>query len=583
LTCTVLHETFSSSAARMASSITTWLLQFARFVGETRHRDSSTSPPRQRIVSFLLVLLEWILAWTTVFLFGIRYVLDYLRLRRRIHILKRHPEEWWSQQQRQQVLVPLCTLAHTRANLVQVSIQERWERLLAALVDCQKTINFSRCFEEWTDDDWVTAVHSSLTVRREASYFMYKLADAANKGYEIKSALFQERKTAIISSSSPEFEFLLSKLQKLWPRFLEFPESLVCAAIKKAQNGEDDKKNFSISLIVPVYKERVETIQQTLSHAFRNCQGDSQRIQVIIVCASFTEDNCSYDNDDNDTSICQGLQQQLCRQSSSPSSWGELKVVTLSKNPTTIQSATNNNNNNNKNSTNGGRGKTLNAGIRYAQAPIVSFLHADTLVPKGWDIQIQSALVNPKSSFFPHACAFTMGIDTSSYQPYQECDCNDDNVVEEVTKSNSTSALLGAEWLGMLRCYCGLPYGDSVLSFHKVILEYIGGYPEQPLMEDYELMDWLRIRSLLLEGREQLVLLRAQSKCSPRRWQTYGVAYTSLVNAVCIHRYRQQDATAEELFDFYYHVSSPTSISSEADDGGNRKAREDSPEKEKSA
>jgi hypothetical protein len=145
-----------------------------------------------------------------------------------------------------------------------------------------------------------------------------------------------------------------------------------------------------------------------------------------------------------------------------------------------------------------------------------------------------------KTMALPQACAFTMGIDMDSRTCWK------------------TPGLLGAQWQGILRCHCGLPYGDSVLSFTKATLEYIGGYPEQPLMEDYEVVDWMRVRSMILRDSfnnptERLVLLKGQAKCSPRRWQKFGVAYTSLVNAICIHRYRHKGISAEELFGFYYH------------------------------
>ena len=102
------------------------------------------------------------------------------------------------------------------------------------------------------------------------------------------------------------------------------------------------------------------------------------------------------------------------------------------------------------------------------------------------------------------------------------------------------------------------------LSFTRPMFDYIGGYPEQPLIEDYEVTEWLRLRSVLLSTiynsnsnsnnniisrAEHLVLLRDRAKCSPRRRQKYGVAYTSLVDALCICRYRR-NATA-----FYYHCN----------------------------
>eukprot|EP00536_Pseudo-nitzschia_multiseries_P017144 jgi/Psemu1/223918/e_gw1.1399.9.1 len=324
-----------------------------------------------------------------------------------------------------------------------------------------------------------------------------------------------------------------------------------------------------------MYKERVTDIGYTLNRAFQNCKGDPTKIQVVVVHAQSSPDDYKTHATENDTGKSllrqqlllqleqqgqrQAQKQRNCNSDIGPS-WGDLKVVTIPFGK------------------GGGRGKTLNVGAKHATAPILTFLHADTMVPVGWDQQIKQALLidDRKDDLgsltsFPHACAFTMAIDDSNITNNTAASSS------AVPSSNKEPAgLLGAEWLGVLRCHCGLPYGDSVLSFGRPMFDYMGGYPEQPLMEDYEVMDWLRLRSVLLStihknkskdsktiagdnrGAEGLVLLRDRAKCSPRRWQKYGVAYTSLVNAICIFRYRS-NTTAEDLFDFYYHCNKPAS------------------------
>jgi glycosyltransferase involved in cell wall biosynthesis len=293
---------------------------------------------------------------------------------------------------------------------------------------------------------------------------------------------------------------LIQRIKTLWPRLLPFPDSL------RRQHQQRDA--FRISVIIPMFQESIDTMRETLNHALANCRGDAYQIQVIVVCA---------DPDSSRPSTMKRLQTEL------HPSWGEFQVVALPAE----QSG-------------GGRGRTLNAGTPHSKAPVLTFLHADTLLPEGWDVTIEDALRMNETGVFVQACAFTMGIDMDG------------------ATASTTSGLRGAQWQGILRCHCGLPYGDSVLSFRKTTLEYLGGYPEQPLMEDFELMDWLRVRSMLLTGNdrkptERLVLLDAQAKCSPRRWQKYGVAYTSLVNALCIYRYRYEGVMAEDLFSFYYH------------------------------
>ncbi|KAG7371380.1 family 2 glycosyl transferase [Nitzschia inconspicua] len=498
-------------------SILTRLLQWTKHVGENH------TP-----------VVEWGLAWTTVAVFTIRYIVDYIKLNRRMAVLRRHPEQWWCHP------IPICTLAHTRAEL-NVPLIERWHRLTRALEEAVGTQRsfptkssgtitlLSKELLAWSDTEWITLVQSSLPVRREMSYIMRNLVtNDCNKA--ISMSCKTNASDGIPNDGALPFSEVIPILKRLWPRFLEFPLHI------RHPNRSNDP--FQIAVIVPMYKESIETIRKTLLCALSNCHGSPQDIQIIIVHA----DGAETTNDDG-FELCESLKNQLsmsCPKNSTTATnpalgtttWGGLEVIMLPSKSTC--------------STNGGRGRTLNAGIEHAQASILTFLHADTLVPDGWDVQIQEALFPSQSNnkndglqIFPQACAFIMGIDI------------------DATRCWETPGLLCAQWQGILRCHCGLPYGDSVLSFTKSTLEYIGRYPEQPLMEDYEVMNWLRVRSMVLRDEtntptEGLVLLKGQAKCSPRRWQKYGVAYTSLVNAVCIHRYNHLGVSAEELFDFYY-------------------------------
>ena len=656
----------SKLSSTASSSILEFLLGLTKFVGENN-----------------ISILECVLGWTTVFVFGLRYVIDYGRIRWKLYRMARqvvvkstmssiqiattrsveqlHATEFGSHDDKMEPsffsnslvceFVSLCPLARTRAEL-SVGIDERWERLRhelflasSSVLDHnhnndrvgEKDINDSNDYEKhdddvcegdgitassslsriavmtskWTDEDWVKIFHSSLAVRRETSYLMFALSSDGGLHKHDNS-------------------ILLSKLRRLWPRLLELPRSVVCDGAfdndgaKAMKTTNDDETLYNLSLIIPVYKERFSDIADTLDRAFNSCRGDPEKIQVVIAHAESSPRNTkgAGDSDVGSTESgdsCGGLllrkqlllehaqrqqrknrkqpREELGRNDENiqrPSSfWGELKVVTIPLGK------------------GGGRGKTLNIGANHATAPILTFLHVDTKVPFGWDEQIQAALLwrTPSSStgmnsieskpnqlrehdtgasdgnprVFPHACAFTMAIDKSdagnklpklpspslSYKP-----------------SNLPPGLRGAEWLGVLRCHCGLPYGDSILSFLRPMFDYMGGYPDQPLMEDYEVMDWLRLRSFLFSAmskmtakrnngnhiddgnpnqthygdyrirEEGLVLMKDRAWCSPRRWKKYGVAYTSLINAICIHRYRNMAITAEDLFDFYYHCNS---------------------------
>jgi hypothetical protein len=106
--------------------------------------------------------------------------------------------------------------------------------------------------------------------------------------------------------------------------------------------------------------------------------------------------------------------------------------------------------------------------------------------------------------------------------------------------------------LGNIRaCLFRLPYGDHILSFHAAHFRYIGGFPNQPIMEDYCMMDLLRQRAAVLP--ETLRIIPPPTgHCSVRRWQMCGVAYVTLVNALLVYRFARGGWTADEVFDYYY-------------------------------
>ena len=614
----------SASSSTISSPILGFFLRLTKFAGQNK-----------------VPILEWILAWTTVVVFGLRYLIEYARLRWKIYKVAKNVVDAVNSKSAASVsatttksgrqaqtqttgepcheadpthscpslcdCISLCPLAHTRDEL-SVVVEDRWERLHRALFlvssilghghndgghekkdginsnsdesASEPSSQIADMTKEWTDEDWIQTFRSSLTasltVRREASYLMFALSGVQQQ--------------SLLSSSPRTASIVLSKLRRLWPDFLELPRSVVDGisegAFKKSSNNTDSA--YHISLIVPMYKERITDIGDTLNRAFCNCRGDPKMIQVVVVHAE------SSPRDSNGNGGNALLRQQLLLQleqyqqqqsadqhdatNEEQSVWGELKVVTIPFGE------------------GGGRGKTLNVGAKHehATAPILTFLHADTMVPLGWDEKIKRALLLFSSSseiaeegYFPHACAFTMAIDdhkessfnrtTTSLSPSSSQSPSPSTLPTSSPSKSEPPGLLGAEWLGVLRCHCGLPYGDSVLSFSRPMFDYMGGYPEQPLMEDYEVMDWLRLRSILLstiykmtKGNskentksirgEGLVLLRDRAKCSPRRWKKYGVAYTSLVNAICIFRYHGK-AAAEDLFEFYYHCNSNSSSS----------------------
>jgi hypothetical protein len=112
-----------------------------------------------------------------------------------------------------------------------------------------------------------------------------------------------------------------------------------------------------------------------------------------------------------------------------------------------------------------------------------------------------------------------------------------------------------------------LPYGDQALSIPSVIFQYLGGFPDQCLMEDYELISLLRRRAALLpqwgvKEKEHIVIIGGTpALCSPRRWQKFGVLYVTFMNSRLVNLYASGN-TPDSIFLHYYGLPPPHRSSS---------------------
>jgi rSAM/selenodomain-associated transferase 2 len=150
-----------------------------------------------------------------------------------------------------------------------------------------------------------------------------------------------------------------------------------------------------------------------------------------------------------------------------------------------------------------GRGVQMNAGAVAATGDILLFLHADTRLPIGFDEMVRTALQQPGNV----AGAFNLRIDAS---------------------------LLSLRWVELgvnLRShFYQMPYGDQAIFLTKAVFQQIGGFPELPIMEDFEL-----IRRLKRIGR--IVTIPTPVVTSARRWLQKGVFKTTLLNQIVIIAY----------------------------------------------
>jgi rSAM/selenodomain-associated transferase 2 len=147
-----------------------------------------------------------------------------------------------------------------------------------------------------------------------------------------------------------------------------------------------------------------------------------------------------------------------------------------------------------------GRARQLNSGVDGASGSILLFLHADTILPEKFEAIIEKALEPPDVA----AGAFRLHIDAS----------------KPIFRFIEVGANLRSILLQM-------PYGDQGLFMKKKILKIAGGYPDQPIMEDFCL-----IRSLKKHGR--ICIVSAHAKTSARRWLKQGIIKTTFKNQCII-------------------------------------------------
>jgi rSAM/selenodomain-associated transferase 2 len=150
-----------------------------------------------------------------------------------------------------------------------------------------------------------------------------------------------------------------------------------------------------------------------------------------------------------------------------------------------------------------GRAAQMNAGAIAASGEILLFLHADTRLPTGFDDMVRTALQQPGTA----AGAFNLRIDASLL------------------------SLRWVEWgINVRSHFYQMPYGDQAIFLTKAVFQQIGGFPELPIMEDFELM-----RRLKRIG--QIVIIATPVVTSARRWLQKGVFKTTLLNQIVIIAY----------------------------------------------
>ena len=150
-----------------------------------------------------------------------------------------------------------------------------------------------------------------------------------------------------------------------------------------------------------------------------------------------------------------------------------------------------------------GRSHQMNRGADVASSDILLFLHADTHLPIEFDCLIRQTLQHPGVI----AGAFELKIDG--------------------TNPGLRIVEWGVKWRSHL---FQMPYGDQAIFLKSSIFHEVGGFPDLPIMEDFEF-----IRKLKQQG--QIEIAPAAVVTSDRRWQKLNICRTTLINQLMILGY----------------------------------------------
>ena len=357
---------------------------------------------------------------------------------------------------------------------------------------------------------------------------------------------------------------LLRRLYKLWDHFLVLPTldeamtfyrlpttpQVIQTTINNHQNAA--YYPYRISLIIPAFHEKGEHLLAKLSNALRSARGPHE-IEVIVVDAGGCSDLDLLLSTSSDGGHENAYDEKIGDQSFKQ--WGRICIVEF-------QSG-------------GGRGPCLNYGASSSTGRVLTFCHSDATLPRYWDDSIVSTLEHDgmdeeelarKGIARANSCAFAFGIDTSAEglsMPFAHS-----------TKFYHPPGIRAVETTANIRTHLySLPYGDQVISLHACVFHFLGGFPDQCLMEDYELVSLLRRRSALFTpplsefgnatNKEKLaIILGPPALCSPRRWQKFGVLFVTFMNSRLVNLYAGgMKLSPDDLFRLYYDREPPPRLS----------------------
>jgi rSAM/selenodomain-associated transferase 2 len=145
-----------------------------------------------------------------------------------------------------------------------------------------------------------------------------------------------------------------------------------------------------------------------------------------------------------------------------------------------------------------GRARQMNAGAAQARGEVLLFLHADTRLPHDAAAQLQRALAAGA-----HWGRFDLRIEADA----------------AARRAGRWMFPLVSALINLRSRLSGIATGDQAIFVRTSLFQQLGGYADQPLMEDIELCR--RLKALPAAGAP--ACLRTRVATSGRRWQQHGV------------------------------------------------------------
>lgn len=164
-----------------------------------------------------------------------------------------------------------------------------------------------------------------------------------------------------------------------------------------------------------------------------------------------------------------------------------------------------------------GRGAQMNRGAAYAAGEVLLFLHADTILEKGWSRDVAAVLKDEGVA----GGAFTFRIDRPELH-YR----------------------LIETWVKLRCALLRLPYGDQGIFVRRRIFDLLGGYLEIPLMEDVDIVGRIKEKG-------EIRILGKSASTHHRKWETDGWIRRSFRNQQIMLLYRL-GVDPKKLFELYY-------------------------------